>query len=244
MRKIEVRPIDGAALARDVESAEARVDQREQRRKQYVRRENSFVYLVPERESVLALRARRRHVSQDDVRKRIREHRERIAVDIHAAEKQIHERNREEDQSWQCEQKMRGRIEVAEALRDETARGGTAGSPGAGSAPCRVPIERVGRCAPRGSRSPGPAASGMFTNAVFHAARWSAQGGMRVFGHRLDRDAADLLERLAPQDRARTAKKAGIPEIVAVLHQSMEQLPLVGNLAEVFRGSARIGSGE
>ena len=32
--KVEVRPIDDAALARDVESAEARVDQREQRRKQ------------------------------------------------------------------------------------------------------------------------------------------------------------------------------------------------------------------
>ena len=57
--------------------------------------------------------------------------------------------------------------------------------------------------------------------------------GVRVLGHGLDGDAADFVKRLAPQHRARAAEEGRIPEIVAVLHNAVKQLALVGNDPEL-----------
>src|SRR3989442_3499486 len=43
-----------------------------------------------------------------------------------------------------------------------------------------------------------------------------------IFSYCLDRDAADLVQRFPPEHRARTAKETRIPQIVAILHQTME----------------------
>ena len=61
-----------------------------------------------------------------------------------------------------------------------------------------------------------------------------AQSGVRVFGDGLDGDAADLVERFAAQDGAGAAEEGGVPEVVAVLHDSVEKLALVGNDAELL----------
>ena len=71
-----------------------------------------------------------------------------------------------------------------------------------------------------------------------------AQRGVRVFGDGLHGDAADLVERRAPQDRAGAAEEGGVPEVVAVLHHAVEQLALIGNDAELpqiaLKGIGRI----
>jgi hypothetical protein len=53
-----------------------------------------------------------------------------------------------------------------------------------------------------------------------------------VLGDGLDGDAADLHQRCAPQHRAAAAEERGVPQVVAVLHQAVEQLGLVGHDAE------------
>ena len=62
------------------------------------------------------------------------------------------------------------------------------------------------------------------------------QTGMGVFGHRLHGDAADLIQCGPPEDRTRPAEESRIPEVVSILHDAVEQLPLIRNgpeLAEV-----------
>jgi hypothetical protein len=56
-----------------------------------------------------------------------------------------------------------------------------------------------------------------------------AQGGMRVFGDGLGGDAAGFVERRAADDRAGAAEEGGVPEVVAVLDDAVEQLALVGD---------------
>ena len=58
------------------------------------------------------------------------------------------------------------------------------------------------------------------------------EGGVRVFGHRFHGNAAHILQRGSAQHRAGAAEKRGVPEIVAVLQQAVEQLTLVRHLAE------------
>ena len=52
---------------------------------------------------------------------------------------------------------------------------------------------------------------------------------MRVFGHGFDGDAADFIERFATEDGAGATEEGGIPEVVAVLNDAIEELVLVGN---------------
>ena len=49
-----------------------------------------------------------------------------------------------------------------------------------------------------------------------------AQRRVGVFSYGLYRDAADLIQCLPPEHRARAAKEARVPQIVAILHQTME----------------------
>ena len=58
------------------------------------------------------------------------------------------------------------------------------------------------------------------------------QGGVRILRHRIDRDAADLLEGGASQDGAGSTEGGRIPEVVAVLDDAIKEGSLVRNLME------------
>src|SRR5260370_28892868 len=60
-----------------------------------------------------------------------------------------------------------------------------------------------------------------------------AQGGVGVFGDRLHRNAANLVQRAAPQHRTRSAEEARIPKIAPVLHQAVKQFVFVWDSAEL-----------
>ena len=76
------------------------------------------------------------------------------------------------------------------------------------------------------------------------AAHLHAQRGVRIFGDGFLGDAADVVERGAAQDRAGAAEERGVPEVVAVLNDAVEELAFVGNdveLAEIaLKGIGRI----
>ena len=59
--------------------------------------------------------------------------------------------------------------------------------------------------------------------------------GVGVLGDGLDGDAADLIERGAAKDGAGAAEERRIPEVVAVLDDTVEELAFVGDEAELFQ---------
>src|SRR6202044_3026258 len=59
------------------------------------------------------------------------------------------------------------------------------------------------------------------------------QGGVCVFGDGFYGDAADFVEGFAAKNGAGAAEEGGIPEIVAVLDDAVEELILVGNDVEL-----------
>ncbi|MDT4850786.1 hypothetical protein FQZ97_849460 [compost metagenome] len=59
-----------------------------------------------------------------------------------------------------------------------------------------------------------------------------AQGGVGVLGDGLGRETADVVQGFAAQHRAGAAEEGGVPQVVAVLDQPVEQLALVGLAAE------------
>ena len=67
--------------------------------------------------------------------------------------------------------------------------------------------------------------------------------GVRIFGHGFNGNAPDLQQNTALEDRAGAAKKCGVPQIIAVLHQTVEQLTFVGHSLEgsqvFFKGIGR-----
>ncbi len=71
-----------------------------------------------------------------------------------------------------------------------------------------------------------------------------AQRGVRVFGHGLLGDAADLVERGTAQNSAGAAEESCVPEVIAVLDHSVEELAFVGDQVELleiaFEGVGRI----
>ncbi|MCY1381849.1 hypothetical protein D9M69_698070 [compost metagenome] len=60
---------------------------------------------------------------------------------------------------------------------------------------------------------------------------------VRILRHGFGGDAADFQQVSPPDDRARAAEKCCVPQVVAVLHQAVEQLTFIGYRAkgiEVF----------
>lgn len=90
--------------------------------------------------------------------------------------------------------------------------------------PIWIESRSVARPAASGQR---PAQIGRVPALAVHAQR-----RMRVLGHRLDGDAAHLVERLAAQHRTRAAEEGRVPEVVAGLDQAVEELAFVGHPAE------------
>ena len=68
---------------------------------------------------------------------------------------------------------------------------------------------------------------------------------MGVFGHRFHGDTAHLFQRAALDDGARATEESGIPQVVAVLYQAVEQLAFVGYRTESIEISLeRVGREE
>ncbi|MCY1393709.1 hypothetical protein D9M71_86120 [compost metagenome] len=59
-----------------------------------------------------------------------------------------------------------------------------------------------------------------------------AQCGVGILRHGFHSKTANRINRSAPQDRTGAAEERGIPHVVAVLHQAVEQLALVGATPE------------
>ena len=60
------------------------------------------------------------------------------------------------------------------------------------------------------------------------------QRSMRVLRHRFHGNAAHFVKRRAANHCARAAEEGRIPEIIAVLHNSIEKFAFVGNRAELI----------
>ena len=58
------------------------------------------------------------------------------------------------------------------------------------------------------------------------------EGGVRILGHGFHGNAAHFQQRSAPYHRAGAAEERGVPEIIAILDQPVEQRTLVGDAAE------------
>src|SRR5579872_822645 len=65
------------------------------------------------------------------------------------------------------------------------------------------------------------------------AAPLQTQGCVGIFRDRLYRDAANLIQRAAPQYGTGSAEEARIPKIVSVLHETVKQFALIRDLAEL-----------
>ena len=78
-----------------------------------------------------------------------------------------------------------------------------------------------------------PAACGNVDVGGVPAVHLHAQRGVGVFGYGFDGDAADLVERGAPEHSAGAAEEGRVPEVVAILHDAVEELAFVGDRAEL-----------
>ena len=62
-----------------------------------------------------------------------------------------------------------------------------------------------------------------------------AQRGVRIFSDRFDGDTANFIQRLTADNRTGTAEEGGIPHVVPVLHQAIEQRAFVRGFAEAAK---------
>jgi hypothetical protein len=234
MRKSKKLRFHHAALRRHVEAAQFRVDQRQHRWQEDVRRKHRLVDLIPERMPMLSLYPRVRQRRKDKVWERVREDRRPVSRHVGLAEDQIDQRRGQKDQPRQRIQKVRHRIEVAKPLRR------------------RKPARKQRILDPQNlHHAPSPA------DALLHMAAQTLrrkprrlrnidvrripavhlhpQRRMRVLGHGLGRDPTHLVQRRSPEHRAGAAEKRRIPEVVAILHHAVEQLAFVRNHAELVQ---------
>ena len=230
-RPVEVVLFDLAALGRHVELAELRVDQREQRRRGDVRRQHRFIHFGPERMAERALHARVGDARVHHVRQCVDRDRAGGGFDHVRAEKQIRQRRGEEHQTRDAVEEVHHRVQIAEPLADFQALAGE-----------RIVDPENLRHAARPANPLADVAGQAFGRETRRLRNREIRGGVaeavqlqrgvRVFGDGLDRDAADLFDHGPAQQRARAAEEGGVPQIVAVLHEAVEQFAFVRHLAE------------
>ncbi len=147
------------------------------------------------------------------------------------AEEEIDQGRGEEDQAGQSVEKVRHCVEVAEPLRraesasEERIVGAHDLDHAAGPANALLDVS---------AEAFGGEACGLRDVDVggVPAVLLHSQRRVGVFGYGFDGHAADLIERGATDNRAGTAEEGGVPEVVAILHDSVEEFALVGDLAE------------
>ncbi len=157
-----------------------------------------------------------------------------VAGDVAVIQQQVDQWRGQEDEPRNGVEKMRHRVEVAKPLRESKPRrkerivGAQDLDHAARPADALADVRREplgGQAGRLRNVDVGGAPSGHL----------HAQRSVRIFSDRLHCDAADLVERGAAQHRAGAAEERCIPEIVAVLHDAVEQLALVGNHAELLQ---------
>ena len=172
------------------------------------------------------------------MRKSIRQNRPGVPVDVHLPEEKVDERDGQKDQAWYRKQKVGGRIEVAQSLRKRQARckEGILNTQNLRHAAC--PPNALAYVRGQALRCQTRCQRNVDVRRV-PAKTLHAQRCMRILGDRLHRNSANLVERAAPQHRTRSAKEAGIPQIVPILHQAVKQFAFVGDSAELSQVSLK-----
>ena len=177
---------------------------------------------------VLALDPRVGHVRQRQMRQSIRQNRRPVARNVGVVEKQKDQRRAQKYQPWHRIQKVRHRVEIAKPLRkpqprrkQRIIRAQNLDHPSCPPNPLphmrRQPLSRQSRRLRNVDVRRRP------------AIHLHPQRRVRVLRHRLHRDAARIVQRRTPQHRARPAEKRRVPEVVPVLHHTVEQLALIRN---------------
>ena len=137
------------------------------------------------------LNSRIRNVRKDDVRQRVSEYRQRVAIDIHHPEKQIDQRNGQKNKARKRKQKMGGGIEITQPLRKRK--------------PAREQWIFHAQDLHHAARPADPLADvGRLRDIdvrCIPAPTLHAQGCVGVFGDRLHCNSADLIKRFAAQHR-------------------------------------------
>ncbi len=228
----------GLALVGDVELAELGIDQRQQRGQQDVGRQHGLVDLVPEGVAVSALDARVGEAGEREVRQGIGEDRHPVAGDDGESEEHVGQRRHQEDEARHGVEEVGHRVEVAEALGPLQAAGEERVVDAQDLDHAARPADAL---ADVGGEGLGGQPGGLRDVDVggVPAQLLHAQRGVRVLGDGLGGDAADLVEGLAADDGAGAAEEGGVPEVVAVLDDAVEELALVGDGLVAAAGCAR-----
>ena len=146
------------------------------------------------------LNSRIRNVRKDDVRQRVSEYRQRVAIDIHHPEKQIDQRNGQKNKARKRKQKMGGGIEITQPLRKRKPAGEQWIFHAQDLHHAARPADALPdmRCQALGRES------GRLRDIdvrCIPAPTLHAQGCVGVFGDRLHCNSADLIKRFAAQHR-------------------------------------------
>ena len=229
-RQVEIGPVEQAALVRHVELALARLEEGHDRRARQVKGQDRLVDFAPERPAIPALRIGRRGHRTDQMRQRIGEDQRGRGMDDILTEDQIGKRAGQEDDARQRKLEMQHRVQVAKPLLPIEAAPeqrivdpqdlGHAARPADALADMQhQPLGRETRGQARADIGGIPA----------HALQ--LQCGMRILCHRLAGKAVGLGERIAPDDGAGTAEEGRVPQIVAGLDRTVEQIALARQIA-------------
>ena len=223
--------LDDAALVGDVEGALVGRDQRRQRRAHQMRRQDRLVDIGPEAVAVPPLHHRVGHLRLEDVGQGVDGDQHRRGLDDVGLEIEIGQRRGEKDDARQAEEEVQHRVEVGEPLRQRQAAGqqwivlAEDLQHAARPAPALADVGRE----PLGGESGGQ--RGIEVGRV-PALLLDQQRGVGVLGDGVGGDAADLLQRVAANDGAGAAEEGGVPGVVAVLDEAVEELALVRHLVE------------
>ena len=198
---VEVLLADRAALGRHVELAVMREDERDRGRDEDVPGEDGLVHAAEERIAVALLQDRVRHGRVHHVRDHVGEDGGRRRVDHVDVRIHVGKRGQKEDDARQAVQEMQHRVEETQALRKRQAlaehRIVESEDLDHAARPANA-LADVGRKGLRGeARSKRTRDEGRVPAPAVELER-----RVGVFGHGLDRNAADLLESLAAHDGA------------------------------------------
>ena len=228
---IKIFVLDDTALGGHIEGAELGVDHGHGGRNQNVGREYRLIHFRPEGVPERPLQTRVRQVGQDQMRRGIGKNRQRRRIDDVGLEKQVRQGRRQEHDTRQTVEEVHHRIEVAQTLEPLQAafEQRVVDSEYLRHAAC--PADALPDMSGQGlGRQPGRLRN--IDVGAAPAARVHLQRSMSVLGDGFDGDASDFEQRFTTDDGAGAAEEGRIPEIVAILQQSIEQFTLVGHLAE------------
>src|ERR1700739_1516037 len=164
--------------------------------------------------------------------KRIGQDRPCIPIDIHFPKNEIDQRDSQKDQAGNGEEKMRCSVEIAQPLRERKPGGKQrvleAQDLRHAAGPADALANMSGETLSGESGGQRNIQERSIPTVALHAER-----RMRIFRHRLHSDAADLIERTAAQNGARPAEECCIPEVISILYEPMEEIPLIWHSAEL-----------